>query len=63
MIFAVTAEQISVYEQLSKHIEGSSSGILSEDSGNVVDLVKEQYNVSLILFLQINFNYIASQLS
>ncbi|KAJ0180473.1 hypothetical protein K1T71_003877 [Dendrolimus kikuchii] len=44
VIFAVTAEQISVYEQLSRHIEGSSSGILSEDSDNVVDLVREQYN-------------------
>lgn len=44
VIFAVTAEQISVYEELSKHIEGSSSGILSEDSDNVVDLVREQYN-------------------
>ncbi|XP_013186565.1 integrin beta-PS [Amyelois transitella] len=44
VIFAVTAEQISVYEQLSKHIEGSSSGILSNDSSNVVDLVRDQYN-------------------
>ncbi|XP_052750647.1 integrin beta-PS [Galleria mellonella] len=44
VIFAVTAEQISVYEELSKHIEGSSSGVLSDDSGNVVDLVREQYN-------------------
>lgn len=49
VIFAVTAEQISVYEELSKHIEGSSSGILSEDSDNVVDLVREQYNVSTLL--------------
>lgn len=46
MIFAVTAEQISVYEQLSKHIEGSSTGVLSNDSDNIVDLVREQYNVS-----------------
>ncbi|CAF4773203.1 unnamed protein product [Pieris macdunnoughi] len=44
VIFAVTAEQINVYEQLSRHIEGSSSGILSDDSDNVVDLVREQYN-------------------
>ncbi|KAI5633054.1 integrin beta chain VWA domain-containing protein [Phthorimaea operculella] len=44
VIFAVTSEQISVYEQLSKHIEGSSSGVLSEDSGNVVELVRDQYN-------------------
>ncbi|XP_035436048.2 integrin beta-PS [Spodoptera frugiperda] len=44
VIFAVTAEQISVYEQLSKHIEGSSTGVLSNDSDNIVDLVREQYN-------------------
>ncbi|XP_037974109.2 integrin beta-PS [Plutella xylostella] len=44
VIFAVTKEQISVYEELSKHIEGSSSGVLSEDSSNVVDLVRDQYN-------------------
>ncbi|XP_050434816.1 integrin beta-PS isoform X2 [Adelges cooleyi] len=44
MIFAVTAEQISVYERLKQHIEGSSAGTLSNDSANVVDLVKDQYN-------------------
>lgn len=44
IIFAVTNEQYGVYEQLSKHIEGSSSGVLSDDSSNVVDLVKDQYN-------------------
>ncbi|XP_063821699.1 integrin beta-PS [Ostrinia nubilalis] len=44
VIFAVTTEQIGVYEELSKHIEGSSSGVLSEDSGNVVELVRDQYN-------------------
>lgn len=51
MIFAVTAEQISVYEQLSKHIEGSSTGVLSNDSDNIVDLVREQYNVSCTFVL------------
>ncbi|XP_026329225.1 integrin beta-PS [Hyposmocoma kahamanoa] len=44
VIFAVTAEQHHVYEELSKHIEGSSSGVLSADSDNVVDLVRDQYN-------------------
>ncbi|GLV41732.1 myospheroid [Carabus blaptoides fortunei] len=43
VIFAVTEEQIEVYRQLQAHIEGSSSGKLSADSSNVVDLVKEQY--------------------
>lgn len=45
VIFAVTEEQIDVYKQLQGHIEGSSSGKLSADSANVVDLVKEQYQV------------------
>lgn len=45
VIFAVTAEQITVYERLKEHIEGASAGILAADSSNVVDLVKEQYSV------------------
>ncbi|KAL1138060.1 hypothetical protein AAG570_009755 [Ranatra chinensis] len=44
LIFAVTSEQLSVYQRLQKHIEGSSAGQLSADSANVVDLVKDQYN-------------------
>lgn len=47
LIFAVTEEQIEVYKQLQAHIEGSSSGKLSADSSNVVDLVKEQYQVCI----------------
>lgn len=46
VIFAVTAQQIGVYEKLAKHVEGSYSAVLSEDSSNVVELVKEQYSVS-----------------
>lgn len=46
VIFAVTEEQIEVYKQLKEHIEGATSGQLSSDSANVVDLVKEQYQVS-----------------
>lgn len=49
VIFAVTSSQHSVYEKLSQHIEGSSSAILSNDSSNVVDLVREEYSVSLKL--------------
>ncbi|XP_017852281.1 integrin beta-PS isoform X1 [Drosophila busckii] len=44
IIFAVTQNQYSVYQKLSSHIEGSSSAILSNDSSNVVDLVREEYN-------------------
>lgn len=50
MIFAVTREQINVYERLMQHIEGASAGTLSENSENVVDLVKDQYSVRNILF-------------
>lgn len=50
VIFAVTKSQISVYNKLSKHVEGSSSAELNEDSGNIVDLVKEEYSVSYIIF-------------
>lgn len=54
VIFAVTAQQIGVYEKLAKHVEGSSSAVLSEDSSNVVDLVKDQYGVSSTL-IRVNF--------
>lgn len=50
MIFAVTAEQIHVYERLKQHIEGASAGTLSENSENVVDLVKDQYSVRNNIF-------------
>jgi len=53
MIFAVTREQISVYERLMQHIEGASAGTLSENSENVVDLVKDQYSVRNIIFSNI----------
>ena len=47
IIFAVTASQIEVYNKLSEHVEGSSSAVLSEDSSNIVELIKEEYNVSI----------------
>ena len=43
LIFAVTEEQIDVYKLLAASVEGSSSGTLSQDSSNVVQLVKAQY--------------------
>lgn len=46
IIFAVTAQQHEVYQKLSEHIEGSSSDILSDDSSNIVDLVRNEYKVS-----------------
>lgn len=44
ILWAVTEEQIKIYSNLSKHIEGSYAGKLSEDSSNIVDLIREQYN-------------------
>lgn len=35
------------YEALSRMIEGSVVGILEKDSSNIVDLVAENYKVSL----------------
>lgn len=43
LIFAVTREQSSVYSRLANMIEGSSQGELTEDSSNVVELVKGEY--------------------
>lgn len=47
VIFAVTAEQIAVYERLREHVEGASAGTLSNDSANVVELVRDQYDVCI----------------
>lgn len=46
MIFAVTQDQEKVYRKLSTLVEGSSSAVLSGDSSNIVELVRDQYNVS-----------------
>jgi len=43
LIFAVTEEELHIYNQLSAAVEGSSAGKLSEDSSNVVQLVVNQY--------------------
>ncbi|KOC60198.1 Integrin beta-PS [Habropoda laboriosa] len=44
IIWAVTEEQINVYKRLTKHVEGSFAGKLSDDSSNVVELIREQYD-------------------
>ncbi|GFS35725.1 integrin beta-PS [Nephila pilipes] len=44
MIFAVTSDQVNLYEMLSKRLAGSSTGKLENDSSNVVDLVRQQYD-------------------
>ena len=43
LIFAVTDDELHIYEQLSAAVEGSSVGRLSNDSSNVVQLVVAQY--------------------
>ncbi|PRD21894.1 UNVERIFIED_CONTAM: mys [Trichonephila clavipes] len=48
IIFAVTANQVPVYERLSSLLEGSSAGKLDNDSANVVDLIQSQYDVSFV---------------
>lgn len=43
IIWAVTKEKIGLYNNLSRIVSGSSAGIMSNDSSNVVQLVKQQY--------------------
>lgn len=43
LIFAVTANQVHIYEKLSTLVKGSSTGMLKNDSSNIVDLVKAEY--------------------
>ncbi|KAG8191111.1 hypothetical protein JTE90_010035 [Oedothorax gibbosus] len=46
MIFAVTKDQVSLYQKLSDRLARTfaSTGMLEEDSSNVVDLVRQQYD-------------------
>lgn len=43
IIFAVTANQVHIYEKLTPLIEGSSAGKLDNDSSNIVQLIETQY--------------------
>ena len=47
LIFAVTKEQLDIYEKLSKYIEGSEATMLANDSSNIVKVIKENYEVGL----------------
>ena len=49
IIFAVTEEQFNVYDLLQQNVEGSSVGTLSNDSSNIVELVKAQYQVTILI--------------
>lgn len=57
IIFAVTATQHDLYKKLTEHIEGSSSAVLSYDSSNVVELIRDEYNVSLLIANGSNFDF------
>lgn len=48
VIFAVTSSQRELYENLSKQVAGSSNGILADDSSNVAELVRSEYNVRIL---------------
>ena len=45
VIFAVKRDQVALYEKLSAFIAGSVVGELANDSSNIVDLVKLNYEV------------------
>ena len=49
IIFAVTEEQFNVYDLLQQNVEGSSVGTLSNDSCNIGELVKAQYQVTIVI--------------
>ncbi|GFO07717.1 integrin beta, partial [Plakobranchus ocellatus] len=44
IIFAVTEDQFHIYERLSDIIEGSTIGVLANDSSNIVKLIEENYD-------------------
>ena len=48
VIFAVTASRSNLYTKLKGFIEGSEVGELAGDSSNIVDLVKNNYEVRLV---------------
>jgi hypothetical protein len=45
VIFAVTADVAKAYQAFQPLVRGSSVGVMSKDSSNVVTLVEEQYKV------------------
>ena len=45
VIFAITKEQLPKFNRLSNMIEGAMVGELANDSSNIVQLIKENYQV------------------
>lgn len=46
IIFAVTKEKQEIYKKLSENIKGSSVVVLSYDSSDVVEIIRDEYKVS-----------------
>jgi hypothetical protein len=47
LIFAVTENKFKAYSQLNNVIPGSETGRLAGDSHNIVDLVRDNYEVRM----------------
>ncbi|KAL5006354.1 hypothetical protein ScPMuIL_015160, partial [Solemya velum] len=45
VIFAVTKNKLAIYKKLSKYIEGSVAEKLANDSRNIVDVIKDNYEL------------------
>ena len=52
LIFAVTEEQLNIYNKLSKYIEGSEATKLANDSSNIVQVIKNNYQVQFYICRQ-----------
>ena len=52
VVFAVPRRQVDVYETLVSFIDGSTVGVLTDSSSNVVELIRDNYEV--ILFSQLS---------
>ena len=48
VIFAVTEDKLPVYDKLSKYIEGSEATKLANDSSNIVEVIKKNYQVGIV---------------
>lgn len=45
VVFAVPRRQVDVYETLVSFIDGSTVGVLTDSSSNVVELIRDNYEV------------------
>lgn len=52
IIFAVVKNQAATYKAVKETIYGAVSAVLSKDSSNIVDLVKDEYEVSITFIFE-----------